>query len=162
MGAIMNFKRIRQVIFYWALTACLIPTITWAQERGPLSPFEEPLVSEQELIQRKAWDQKSKAALQKEYEDLKKDMGLMQKRLEQLSGKTRLNQDQYREKDILDELSYIRQREVDILGRLIEQKSDLAPDFSLPSTWDRDISLQEFRDQKHLLLAFYLFDFSPT
>jgi peroxiredoxin len=40
---------------------------------------------------------------------------------------------------------------------------DLAPDFTLPGTPDGDpVTLSSFRGQKHALLAFYVFDFSPT
>jgi peroxiredoxin len=39
---------------------------------------------------------------------------------------------------------------------------DQAPDFSLSGTPDGDqISLSSFRGSKHVLLAFYVFDFSP-
>jgi peroxiredoxin len=39
---------------------------------------------------------------------------------------------------------------------------DQAPDFSLPSTPDGDpVSLASFRGSKHVLIAFYVFDFSP-
>jgi peroxiredoxin len=39
---------------------------------------------------------------------------------------------------------------------------DLAPDFTLPATPDGDpITLSAFRDSRHVLLAFYVFDFSP-
>jgi peroxiredoxin len=39
---------------------------------------------------------------------------------------------------------------------------DQAPDFSLPGTPDGDmVSLSSFRGAKHVLLAFYVFDFSP-
>jgi peroxiredoxin len=39
---------------------------------------------------------------------------------------------------------------------------DLAPEFSLPATPDGDpIALTSYRGQSHVLLAFYVFDFSP-
>jgi peroxiredoxin len=39
---------------------------------------------------------------------------------------------------------------------------DQAPDFSLPGTPDGDpVSLESFRGKKHVLIAFYVFDFSP-
>jgi peroxiredoxin len=39
---------------------------------------------------------------------------------------------------------------------------DQAPDFSIPGTPDGDpVSLASFRGSKHVLLAFYVFDFSP-
>src|SRR3974377_137771 len=39
---------------------------------------------------------------------------------------------------------------------------ELAPDFTLPSTNDSDISLRDFRGQKIVLLEFYGADFVPT
>ena len=39
---------------------------------------------------------------------------------------------------------------------------DQAPDFTLPGTPDGDpVALASCRGSKHVLLAFYLFDFSP-
>jgi peroxiredoxin len=39
---------------------------------------------------------------------------------------------------------------------------DLAPDFTLPGTPDGDpVALSSFKVSKHVLLAFYVFDFSP-
>lgn len=37
-----------------------------------------------------------------------------------------------------------------------------APDFKLPSTMGRDISLGDFRGKKWVLLEFYGADFAPT
>lgn len=37
-----------------------------------------------------------------------------------------------------------------------------APDFTLPSTMERDISLSDFRGKRWVLLEFYGADFSPT
>ncbi|RME53432.1 MAG: hypothetical protein D6795_05415, partial [Deltaproteobacteria bacterium] len=39
---------------------------------------------------------------------------------------------------------------------------DPAPDFTLPSNLDREISLSEFRGTKKVLLIFYPLDFSPV
>jgi peroxiredoxin len=40
---------------------------------------------------------------------------------------------------------------------------DLAHDFALPGTPEGDpVTLSSFRGTKHVLLAFYVFDFSPT
>lgn len=39
---------------------------------------------------------------------------------------------------------------------------DQAPDFTLPGTPDGDqVSLASFTGSKHVLIAFYVFDFSP-
>lgn len=39
---------------------------------------------------------------------------------------------------------------------------DLAPEFTLPGTPDGDpVALSSFKGSKHLLLVFYVFDFSP-
>ncbi len=39
---------------------------------------------------------------------------------------------------------------------------DLAPDFSLPGTPEGDkVSLSSFRGKRHVVLVFYVFDFSP-
>jgi peroxiredoxin len=39
---------------------------------------------------------------------------------------------------------------------------DLAPDFTLPGTPDGDpVALASFKGSTHVLLAFYVFDFSP-
>jgi peroxiredoxin len=39
---------------------------------------------------------------------------------------------------------------------------DLAPDFALPGTPDGDpVALSSFKGSQHVLLAFYVFDFSP-
>jgi hypothetical protein len=153
---------VRPLIYLWILFLFISPSAVWGQGAGPHSPFEEPLISEEELIQKKKWDQKTQLELQQEYDHLKQDISLMEKRLDQLRGLTRLNQDQYREKDILDELTYIKQRELTILGKLIQGQSMTAPDFRLPGTLGSDITLKEFRGKKNVLLVFYLFDFSPT
>ncbi|MBY6038103.1 redoxin domain-containing protein [Fictibacillus nanhaiensis] len=38
---------------------------------------------------------------------------------------------------------------------------DRAPDFTLPSTLQKDISLSDFIGKKNLLVAFYPLDFTP-
>jgi peroxiredoxin len=39
---------------------------------------------------------------------------------------------------------------------------DLAPEFSLPGTPDGDVTaLNSYQGKSHVLLAFYVFDFSP-
>lgn len=37
-----------------------------------------------------------------------------------------------------------------------------APDFSLPATGGTTVSLRDFRGKKHVLLAFYILDWTPT
>ena len=37
-----------------------------------------------------------------------------------------------------------------------------APDFTLQDQFSRKISLSEFKDRAHVLLAFYPLDFTPT
>ena len=37
-----------------------------------------------------------------------------------------------------------------------------APDFTLPSTMGKPISLSQFRGKKHVLLEFYVRDHAPT
>jgi len=39
---------------------------------------------------------------------------------------------------------------------------DLAPDFKLPATIEDFITLRQYRGQKHVVLAFYPFDWSPV
>lgn len=39
---------------------------------------------------------------------------------------------------------------------------DKAPDFTLPSTTGKSISLSQFRSKKHVLLEFYINDFGAT
>ena len=39
---------------------------------------------------------------------------------------------------------------------------DKAPDFTLPSTTGKDISLSEFLGKKYVLIEFYGADFNPT
>jgi len=39
---------------------------------------------------------------------------------------------------------------------------DTAPNFTLPSTTGKEISLADYKGKKSVLLAFYAFDFSPT
>lgn len=38
---------------------------------------------------------------------------------------------------------------------------DTAPDFTLPATGQQEISLSQYRNEKHVLLAFYPLDWSP-
>ncbi|MBM3942593.1 MAG: redoxin domain-containing protein [SAR202 cluster bacterium] len=40
------------------------------------------------------------------------------------------------------------------------QVGELAPDFKLPSANDGDISLSQYRGQKHVILSFHVFDFT--
>ena len=42
------------------------------------------------------------------------------------------------------------------------QVGEVAPDFELPASGNRTIKLSEYQGQKHVLLAFYPFAFSPV
>ncbi len=37
---------------------------------------------------------------------------------------------------------------------------DVAPEFTLPSVSEGDISLSQYRGQKHVVLSFHVFDFT--
>ena len=37
---------------------------------------------------------------------------------------------------------------------------DQAPDFTLPSVHEGDISLSQYRGEKHVILSFHVFDFT--
>jgi len=37
---------------------------------------------------------------------------------------------------------------------------EVAPDFTLPSVSEGDISLSQYRGQKHVILSFHVFDFT--
>ena len=37
-----------------------------------------------------------------------------------------------------------------------------APDFTLPSTIDEQVTLSQYRGQKHVVLAFYVLDWTGT
>ena len=37
-----------------------------------------------------------------------------------------------------------------------------APDFSLKDQFGREVSLEQFRDRRHVLLVFYPLDWTPT
>ena len=106
------------------------------------------------------WAARNKSELQRDYDHMARDLDLMEKRLNRLRGTTRLNQDQYREREILESLVNIKQREMTVVRRLIEN-AGLAPGFSLPSTWDRAVALDQYRGAKPVLIVFYRFDFSP-
>ncbi len=40
------------------------------------------------------------------------------------------------------------------------QIGDQAPDFTLPSVSEGDISLSQYRGEKHVILSFHVFDFT--
>jgi peroxiredoxin len=52
---------------------------------------------------------------------------------------------------------FLRLKEV---GYLLKT-GDKAPDFTLPSTLQKDISLSDFKGKKNVLVAFYPLDFTP-
>jgi peroxiredoxin len=37
---------------------------------------------------------------------------------------------------------------------------EVAPDFTLPSTSEGDITLSQYRGRKHVILSFHVFDFT--
>lgn len=37
---------------------------------------------------------------------------------------------------------------------------EVAPDFTLPSTTEGDITLSQYRGKKHVILSFHVFDFT--
>jgi len=46
-------------------------------------------------------------------------------------------------------------------GRIMPaQVGDTAPEFTLPSVSEGDISLSQYRGQKHVVLSFHVFDFT--
>ena len=47
-------------------------------------------------------------------------------------------------------------------GHLAVEVGEKAPDFTLPSTTGKDISLSEFLGKKYVLIEFYGGDFDPT
>ena len=47
-------------------------------------------------------------------------------------------------------------------GAAAIEVGDKAPDFTLPSTMGKDISLSEFRGKKYILIEFYGADFAPA
>ncbi len=40
--------------------------------------------------------------------------------------------------------------------------SDIAPGFTLPDQFSRNISLESFKGKQHVMLLFYPLDFTPT
>jgi peroxiredoxin Q/BCP len=45
-------------------------------------------------------------------------------------------------------------------GSMPAQVGELAPDFTMPSTTEGDISLSQYRGQKHVVLSFHVLDFT--
>ncbi len=131
------------------------------QEEALPKPPEALGVAEQELIRYEGWHTKTRPELERDLQILRKDLQLMEQRLDQLRGTTRMNQDQYREKEILERLTLRKKQELATLEKFLADFG-LAPDFTLPGTTGRDIALHEFSGRQNVLLIFYLFDFSPT
>ncbi|OYD56486.1 hypothetical protein CGZ90_15860 [Fictibacillus aquaticus] len=46
-------------------------------------------------------------------------------------------------------------------GGMMLKAGDQAPEFSLPSTSGKDISLSDFKGEKNVLVAFYPLNFTP-
>lgn len=55
---------------------------------------------------------------------------------------------------------------MDVINHLEEGKAmpaeigEVAPDFTLPSVSEGDISLSQYRGNKHVILSFHVFDFT--
>ena len=45
-------------------------------------------------------------------------------------------------------------------GKMPAEVGDRAPDFTLPSTGDGDITLSQYQGQKHVILSFHVLDFT--
>ena len=45
-------------------------------------------------------------------------------------------------------------------GNMPAEIGDVAPDFTLPSVSEGDITLSSYRGQKHVVLSFHVFDFT--
>ena len=43
---------------------------------------------------------------------------------------------------------------------MLAEVGDAAPDFTLPATGQQDISLGQYRGQKHVVLSFHVLDFT--
>lgn len=158
-------------LFLWRKTAltiagsflvCLIlpPSLADAGPDNPVSSLPPPSAAHVDPVDPGKWAAKNKSELQRDYDRMARDLDLMEKRLNRLRGTTRLNQDQYREREILESLVNIKRREMAVVSKLIENAGQ-APGFSLPSTWDRAIALDQYRGARPVLIVFYRFDFSP-
>jgi hypothetical protein len=95
-----------------------------AQEPPPAPLTKKSQAREAELIRSHKWNQKTVRELEKESENLDSDIALMQTRLGQLRGLTRLNQDQYREKEILDELVEKKEMESAVLKKILNKRKE--------------------------------------
>ncbi len=154
--------KIGRTIGLLAWLLCITAPVRGAVQEEPLPEPPEALgMSEQELIQYEGWHTKTRPELERDLQILRNDLQLMEQRLEQLRGTTRMNQDQYREKEILERLTFRKTQELATLEKFLADFG-LAPDFTLPGTTGRNISLQDFSGKQPVLLIFYLFDFSPT
>ena len=45
-------------------------------------------------------------------------------------------------------------------GTMPAEVGEMAPDFTLPSTGDGDITLSQFRGKKHVILSFHVLNFT--
>ncbi len=90
---------------------------------GALSPtlLEEAQQQEAALIHAKQWNEKTPDELKEEAARLKGDLAGIEKRRQELQGRTGLNQDQYREKETLDRLTYRKEWEMSVIKKLLEE-----------------------------------------
>ncbi len=155
-------RRMATIAALAVLPFCIATPLQGAVQEEVLPKPPEALgVAEQELIRYEGWHAKTRPELERDLQILRNDLQLMEQRLNQLRGTTRMNQDQYREKEILERLILRKKEESATLEKFLADFG-LAPDFTLPATTGGDISLHEFSGRQHVLLIFYLFDFSPT
>ncbi|MDX1763634.1 MAG: peroxiredoxin family protein, partial [bacterium] len=153
-------KSVQTIVGSLAMFLILPGTHAVAGPDQPLSslpPASEALV---DPVDPGRWAGKSRRELQGDYDQMARDLDLMGKRLDKLRGTTRLNQDQYREREILENLVNVKRREMTVVSRLMERGA-LAPAFSLPGTADRSVSLDQYLGRQPVLVVFYQFDFSP-
>lgn len=59
-------------------------------------------------------------------------------------------------------LSFGGKAMADVSGRTSPAVGEIAPDFKLPSTTGKEISLSQYRGKKMVLIEFYGADFAPT
>lgn len=160
MAFLIRRKTALTIVASLAIFLILPEGLLGAGPDKPLSSLPPPSAADLDPVDPGKWAAKSKSELEGDYDQMSRDLDLMEKRLNRLRGTTRLNQDQYREREILETLVDVKRRELTVLRRLIEN-AGRAPYFELPSTWGRYVSLDQYRGKQPVLVAFYRFDFSP-